>query len=473
MKIDVKGRDALWSYIATFLSMGSGIIIVPLILRYLNDEEVAIYYIFTSLSAIALLFDFGFSPSIARSITYAWSGADKLWKQGVEKTTSSAPNFKLMNKVIVTCKIIYTTLAFAALLLCLSIGTLYVKYVTRHNFNYIVCISWVIYAFAIFLNILYSYYSVFLRGVGAVEKVNKATVLAKSIQLILSFITLLNGVGLIGVAFSYLLYGISFRFLAKYWFYSYEKIGEKLKANKDNDGLRDIREILDTIWPNTWKDGLVTLSNYLLNQATTVIASLFLSLQQTGIYSLNVQLTSVIATVAATIYTTYQPALQSAYANRDKEMQRKYMSLIVASYVIAFTVGMMLLVTIGVPFVEMMKPTYKIDFCVLLCIGIYQFLLKYRNCYTSYISTTNRLIYYKSFLFSAVICVILSFLFSGLLDYGVYGLIFAQLFSQIMYNAWKWPLLVHKELELDSIDIFRIGCNEMISLVFQKKRGKR
>lgn len=470
MKVNVKKKDALWSYIATFLSMGASIIIMPLILRYLSDEEVAIYYIFTSLSAIALLFDFGFSPSIARSMMYAWSGANNLLKQGAEVASSPEPNFKLMNKVIIACKVIYTILASLALILCLLFGTLYIKYVTQDEFNYSVCISWIIYAFAIFLNILYSYYSVFLRGVGAVEKVNKATILAKSIQLAMSLITLLNGGGLIGVAFSYLLYGTIFRFLAKYWFYSFEGIGKRLKANTESSGIRAAREILLTIWPNTWKDGLVAVSNYLLEQATIIIASLFLTLQQTGIYSLSVQLTSVIATIAATIYTTYQPALQSAYINRDRETQCKYMSLIIVSYILTFIIGMILLIIIGIPVIELIKPTYKIDICVLLCIGIYQFLLKYRNCYTSYISTTNRLIYYKAFLFSAIICAIFSGLFSGLFDMGVYGLILAQLFSQIMYNVWKWPKLVHEELGLNSMDIFRIGCSEIKNLVLKKKK---
>lgn len=470
MKIRINRKDAIWSYIGTALSMGANLLILPFILVFLSDDAIALYYIFTNLSAIATLFDFGFSPSIARSMAYAWSGAKSIEATGVGEINEDGPNYLLMSKLVSTCKIIYFAIAMVALILSLTAGTFYVSFVTRANEQPEVMISWLIYAVAIFLNILFSYYSVFLRGVGAVAKINIATIVARLVQIVLCVALLFVGMGLIGVAVAYLAYGFIFRFLANIWFYKYEGIGEKLKENKALVSRDDIVNLIKAMWPNTWRDGLVTLSNYLLNQATTIIASIYLSLQQTGVYSLCVQLTTAIATVAVTMYTAYQPALQSAYANRDTQTQRKYMSIVMVTFDAVFLLGMAALVIIGVPFIQWLNPNYVISIPMLIGVGLCQFVLKYRDCYTSFISTTNRIIYTKAFVVSALICVGLSLLLSGVFHMQALGLIIAQLVSQIVYNAWHWPRLVHKELGMSVSSIIPDGIDGIKDLIFNRRR---
>lgn len=464
LNIIVKKSDIFWGYFATVLSLGLNIIIVPLVLYFLDDNETALYYIFTSLSAIATLFDFGFSPSIARAMAYAWSGSHELVKTGASQGNDVEPNYQLMVSVIHACKIIYTLLAFTALLLSLTLGTYYVKYITKEysNSQYVIC--WMIYATAIFLNILYSYYSVFLRGVGAVAEINKSTVFAKLAQLIICIVLLFSGAGLLGVSIAYLIFGFLFRLIAKHYFYHYKGIGGKIKSLQKVFGYSEVKSIIKTMWPNTWRDGIVTISNYFLNQATTVFASLFVSLQDTSVFSLCVQLTMLLSTVSGTMYTTCQPALQSAFVSKDIEAQRKYMSLVLVSFVSIFFIGMVVLCTIGNSIITWIKPSYSLPLLLLLGEGFYQFLLKHRNCFTAFISSTNRLIYWKSFAFSAVVCVVLSLLFSGLFKLGAYGLILAQLFSQLIYNAWYWPLFVYRELNITVIQMFKLGIRELKKL---------
>ena len=472
MNIKVSKRDTIWSYVGVALSMGANLIMLPIILLKLSEDAIALYYIFSSISAIALLLDFGFSPSIARSMAYAWSGANELKKTGIEKISLSDPNYILIRKIITTCKIIYCSLSMAALALCSSIGTFYILRVLDEKVLPEYIISWIVYSIAIFLNILFSYYSVFLRGVGAVAEINKATIYARVIQIVLCYILLLSGTGLIGVSIAYLLYGFSFRFLANVWFYQYKDIGKnlrKLPKIDQKNRINDAVELLKIIWPNTWRDGLVTVSNYFLNQASTIIASLYLSLYETGVYSLAVQLTSAIAQIAGTMYTTYQPAPQSAYANRDENSQKKYMSVIITTYIALYIAGMFALVLIGLPLIKIVKPSYDLSLGLILGVGIYQFVLKYRNCYTSYISTTNRLIYTWAFVVSAIICVILSILLCGYFGIGITGLIVAQIISQLIYNAWRWPILVHKELEYSFIVTFKLGINTFKSFLIKKQ----
>ena len=64
--------------------MGSNFLMLPMIIFYMNDSMVGLWYVFASIGTIATLFDFGFSVTFARNITYCWSGANKLKKEDVE-----------------------------------------------------------------------------------------------------------------------------------------------------------------------------------------------------------------------------------------------------------------------------------------------------------------------------------------------------------------------------------------------------
>lgn len=465
MKINLSKKDIIWSYIGTILSMGANLLMLPFLMYYLDDDTLGLWYIFASIGAIATLFDFGFGVTFARNVTYAWAGAKELKKEGVEFTQNSEPDYNLMKKVLKTCKIIYGIIAGTALLLLLTLGTGYVVFVSRELSGYTHIIAWLIYAVAVFLNLYYGYYASFLRGVGDVAQANKNTVWARLIQIVLMVALLLMRFGLIGACVAYLAYGTIFRLLGKHYFYKYKGIGKNLSKVKDEPSWNEIKDMIGIVWHNAWRDGAISLCNYCCNQVSTLICSAYLSLAETGTYSIGVQIASAIATIAGTLYNTYQPELQVAYISADKDKMRKTMSMIVVSFVYLFFLGTVSFCIVGVPLLKLIKPSAVVSIPVLLGLCLYQFILKYRNCYTSYFSCTNRIIYVGGFTVSAVLCVGLSFIAIGPLNMGVWGLIIAQIISQAVYNLWKWPLLGHKELGLSIKDMLHIGSRETITLL--------
>lgn len=462
MKINLSKKDIIWSYIGTIISMGANLIMLPFLMHYLDEDRIGMWYVFASIGAIATLFDMGFAVTFARNITYCWSGAKHLKKENVEFVENSEPDFKLMKEVLSTCKIIYGILAGAALLFLLTIGTGYISYVSRGLTGTTHLIAWVIYVIAVFLNLNYGYYASFLRGVGAVDRANKNTVVARIMQIVLTIILLFLGAGIIGACIAYLVYGTLFRFLGKHYFYNYQGIGDKLAEIEDKIDRSCVKEMLRIAWHNAWRDGMISICNYFCNQASTVICSMYLLLSQTGVYSIGVQIASAIAQIAGTLYNAYQPELQSSYINKDEKKTRRMMSMIVMSFVYLFVLGTIAFLVVGIPFLRIVKPTAVVSVPVLLGLCIYQFILKFRNCYTSYFSCTNRIIYMNGFIISAILCVILSLIAIGIFDLGVWGLIGAQIISQAVYNLWKWPRLAHCELKLSSGEMVCIGTKECI-----------
>lgn len=464
MKIETTRKDIIWNYIGVLVSFGYGIVMMPFSVYFLDSDTLGLWYVFQSIGAIAVLLDFGFSPTFGRNINYCWSGATQLKKEGAVFSENSEPDFRLMKKVLKTCKFIYGIISAAALVLLLTAGSGYVLYVTDFENAKVFLTAWVIYAAAVFMNIYFGYCGSFLRGVGAVAENNKAVVTGRVIQIVLTIVLLACGFGIIGCSVAYLSYGVTFRSLANRKFYKYKNIGKRLDEVKEKVEKAQIKEMFSVIWHNAWRDGLVSLSSYLLSQASTIICSLFLTLAQTGVYSLTMQVASVISNVASALYSTQTPVMQSAYVTKDEAKMKRAFSVSVVSYIVIFIVGIIGFSTVGIPLLRIIKPDEPVTVALALGVGLSQFVIHFRNCYTSYFSCTNRLPYVRSLVFSSVFSVALSALLMGAFDLGLIGLIASQIISQAIYNLWVWPVKVHREMKLSFGGMFK----ECVSLIKSK-----
>ena len=379
MEIKLTKRDIIWSYIGTILSMGMNFIMLPFLMYFLDGDMLGLWYVFASIGALATLFDFGFGVTFARNITYAWSGARQLKKEGVNFSENIAPDFVLIKKILSTCKIIYGIIAGVSVFALLTVGTYYGSYISREVSGGHQLFAWFIYSVGVFLNLYYGYYASFLRGVGNVAQANKNTVYARVIQLFLMIVLLVSGFDLLGVCIAYLAYGTVFRLLGKKYFYQYKNIGYELSRLKKKIPRGEIWEMVGIVWHNAWRDGLISFSNYFCIQASTIICSFYLSLAETGAYSIGVQLATAIAVIAGTMYNTYQPELQSAYVLNDRAKMCKIMSVIVMSFVYLYLAGILLFCIGGLPILQFIRPSATVCYSVLQGICAYQFLLLFRH----------------------------------------------------------------------------------------------
>lgn len=446
MDIKVSQSDVIWSYLGIIFSFAASVITLPMVIYFLDSETLGLWYVFAGIGSVTILFDFGFTVTFARNITYCWSGATKLKKEGIAGEVSAEPDYRMMKDILFTCKRIYLIISLFALILLVSIGTCYIIYLSKSIPGNTHIISWLIYAFSAFLNLYYNYFDSFLRGVGAVKKANQNRVYARSIQLLAIVFLLQIGWGILGLAIAYLSYGVVFRFLGKYYFYRFQGIGEKLREIKEPTEKSVMNKLFKTVWYNAWRDGMVSISIYLSGQVSVIICSFYLSLTDTGIYSIGLQIANVVGSLASTLYITYQPALQSNLIKNNLYEVRKIMSTILKVYILSFVIGVFGVMVFGLPLLKLIKPDVIIDSPLMLGILFCQFILNYRDCYTSYFSCTNRLIYMPSFLISSCTCVLLSIIFLQFYEMKIWGLIISQLASQIIFNAWYWPYKAHREL---------------------------
>ena len=119
--IKINKSDIAWAYVGNFFRVAANIILLPLVLKFLSDDELGIWYVFGSISQIVVILDFGFAATLSRNISYTWCGVDSLQKENIsENINNKETNFEYLKLVLQTCKIIYSVIALIALLFLLS-----------------------------------------------------------------------------------------------------------------------------------------------------------------------------------------------------------------------------------------------------------------------------------------------------------------------------------------------------------------
>ncbi len=452
MKLD---KNLLWNYIGFGISLGVNVILLPLVIKYLNKDELGLWYVFLSIGSFVTMVDFGFSPQIARFITYAYAGTDNLQKEGVIISSKREPNFILLHKLLSASHKLYLYLSFLVLILLMTIGTYYIYSISKTLPIINVFTAWFLFCIATFINILYCYYGAFYRGIGNFIDINKALLISKGIQIICTLIGLYYGFGIVAVAFAFLLSGIIFRFYLALKLNSFKR-----KYFLFKNSIVQGSNTLSTIWHNSWREGIVMLSRYLIIQSNTILCSLYIGLSDTAAYALAIQILTIISSISLIHFTTNLPLLNTNQVTNNTNNKYKLLSKLWVSFVISFFFLLLMLYSIGLPIIEYLKPGIMLTKPLLTFISIYIFLETNQSFFTSYISTSNKLPYVYPYLLSACLGVMLSILLLENTNLGIFGIILAHFLTQLIYNNWIWPYHVLKEFHTNIYYLFTNGIKQ-------------
>lgn len=303
--IEIGKSDVVWSYISKFLGMASGVLVLPFILNKLSPEEIGLNYLMLTIGSMVYLLDFGFSPQFGRNITYAFSGAEELVKEGFsQKQISDTPNFRLVFVVISTAKMVYKRMSILVLFLMLVFGTYYIYYVTL-GFTKVsnALLIWVIYSFSVYFNVYFNYYSSLLTGRGLIKENSISTILSKVTYIFLTLVLIYLDFGLLSIVVANFISPFVQRF------YSYKKFYDnELKENLPREiGKEEVQQTFNVIWYNARKLGLTFVGAYVINKMNMFVVGLYLPLAVTASYGLMVQLGTTVVTVASVSFVSFLP----------------------------------------------------------------------------------------------------------------------------------------------------------------------
>ena len=136
MEIQIHKDDVIWSYLGNFFQYFTSIIILPIVLSSLTKGELGLWYTFASIGILATYLDFGFSTTLVRNITYAWSGAKTIKRKGIDKIDADSEiDILFLDQIIFTCRLVCLLVAVFAIVIMLACGIPYIIYISEGTVN--------------------------------------------------------------------------------------------------------------------------------------------------------------------------------------------------------------------------------------------------------------------------------------------------------------------------------------------------
>jgi O-antigen/teichoic acid export membrane protein len=447
MIINIGRKDVIWNYAATFLQIAAQAVLLPFILRFLPAETVGIWTIFASIIALVLLLDFGFSPSFTRNVTYILSGVKTLKAEGFEAADNenAEVDYGLLKGLINVMRFFYSRVALVLFVVLLSAGTYYVFTLLKTytgNRNEII-IAWFILCLVNSYLLYTFYYDALLLGMGLIKRSKQIIIIGQSLYLLVSIGLIFSGFGLIAITSAQAVSVILRRIL------TYRAIYTKdLKNKLENVVAHERKTIFKAVYPNAVKMGLVGVGAVLALQSQPIIGSLYLSLETIASYGITKQLLNVLGVVGMVYFNTYLPkVIQYRVQNNMAAIKNVYIKSCFFLLAI-FILGGLILIFCGVWGMNIIgsKTPLLPKLYISIALVIY-FLEVNHGLAAGFLLSKNKVPFFRSSIIFGVLTVILLFLFLKYLNMGVLSLIFAGGIAQVVYNNWKWPLEVIKEIK--------------------------
>jgi O-antigen/teichoic acid export membrane protein len=471
MSIKATRGDIVWSYLGTFMKYGLNILILPILLRLLSNEEVGMWYVFSSVGALVNLLDFGFAPTISRNISYCWSGVKSLVSVGIADSDEkeSAPNYELLYKVIFSSRRIYLYISTFCIFILLTVANYYISSLSIDmDIQKRVTAAWVIYCAGIFFNMYFSYLTAALIGIGKIKESQKVIIISNIAYTIVLFIGLQYGLGLIALAVAFLVSGLSIKVLSHRILYGDQqfRLVKRYDCKVEKGFYKDTIKIM---WHNAYKLGVVSIGTYLVSQSSVLICSKYFGLSVTASYGLSLQIFSLIGGFASVFMRSYVPAMNYARVHNEKEALLKYFSVAIVVSYISYAACGVFVIFFGNGILSLIgSSTPLLSRGFLSFMFLYLFLEFNHGTFATFITTKNEVPYmYPSILsgFAVVIIAFLTVKFTGL---GLWGLLFAQFIVQISYNNWKWPIVALKELNISIRELLFNGIVNIKKVLYKE-----
>lgn len=461
--IDINRKDIFWNYLATFFKLFSSLLLIPLILHKMPTPVVGIWNIFLTISSFLALVDFGFNSSFTRNITYIFSGVQQLSAigHGVNAMDNKSYNTSLLKGTIQAMRQFYLRLSGIIFLILITIGTIYIRqilktYTGNHNEIYI---AWFLFVMINTYNLYTLYYEALLLGAGLIKRSKQIIVIGQVLYLLLAATLILLGFNLIAIVSAQILSILIIRYLSYKTIFT-PSFNESISASSTDDS----REIFKSIMPNAIKMGITSLGGFMVQKSAILIGSLYLTLPQIASYGVTVQIINVIGTIALIYHTTYLPKITQLRVLGDKN---KISILYIKGkiiYVGLFLIGAILFYFLG-PFVlEFIKSnTTLVSDRVMILLLLLAFIENNIIMASNIILSKNDVPFYKASLISGFVIVLFLFLSFQHTQLGILSMVIVPLVVDILYQGWKWPLEVVKDLDI-KMGQYRQGFFELFKI---------
>ena len=300
MKPDI--NDFVWNYIAQIISIGGGIIALPLVLKYWDVVVIENYLILITLMGLYVIIDGGLRINLVRIAAFAKSGRIPIYgstRDYVLENISSLQLFNVVNKLVAQISWIGGFIIFL-------LGSIYL-YQTSTNGSYLSSIFiWILLSIS---QILFSRnigVIGLLQGIGKIALANKIVAAFKGGILLSCVFAVLFGFSLTGFAGGVFFCSVIVYFISREIFSRQIEVipGRNKNIDLSKNDTNQIRELVLKPSLRLW---VVQVGAFLINRGNILVAGLVLGVMESSAFMLSIILISVVANLASTVVLVYLP----------------------------------------------------------------------------------------------------------------------------------------------------------------------
>lgn len=430
---------------STVLGLGSSVLLLPFVLRYLSEEHVGLWFVFNTIVSFSQIIEGGYQTTLVRNFGYVHGGARELAKDGlILPTHVSGIDVRLMSSLLCSARLVCTYMALAVVLALIVLGSVYIcTIMPEGQSTRIPLIAWILFSFGYIISVKYGYISYLLLGQGNISEAQQSIAAPKAIQFILGAVALVFGMGLIGLGLAALIGNIFGRWIA--WYYFRRHVPKELRYAK-SDRSQSLK-LIGVVSHNAYKIIIVALGTFLIQRSNILIASSLLGLSITVSYGLTTTVYGAINTISIAILQARLPQINALQISAQRSRLREIYGEISLVALAIFLVSTLSLIFFGEQVLGFISNrTHLIDTYPLCFFGLFYLFELNNGLVVTYLSSTNRIPYVKSIIVSGLAIVVLSITLCLTTSLGVWSLLLSQAIVQFAYNNWKWPYEAIKHL---------------------------
>ncbi|MFD1601606.1 O-unit flippase-like protein [Flavobacterium artemisiae] len=449
MIIQIDKFDIIWTYLSKFLRIGQGLILLPLILRFLPTDQISIWALFSTITALISVFDLGFSNVFSRNLTQILSGKKvKLLDEGSsDDRNEDTLDLYSLKKLIIIMKKFYGYISLLLLLLLVTIGTYYIYYIGKDVENKTqLYFSWAFLIGSSILNFFYNYLTIILESKGLIKETQKISVYGIMLSMVFAIVGIFMGYGLIAITFSGFISVLFNRF------FLYRLYSKEIRPMIPNKIFAFDVSYFKEIWSVTYKVSIASISSIAIYRSGIIIISLFLPLKEAGIFAFSMNLAFILSEVSFMYFYTHLPQVNSMVFHHDNSGLKKiFLSSIIMSFFSLF-LGGFVLVFLGDYILHFIGskmtliPAIPFSFVILILL-----LDQIQNMSTFILFSENKLNYMWPYAISATIIILSTLILCKLMPIYL-SVILPQFLIQLSFNYWFWPKQIFDKLEVKITD---------------------
>jgi len=438
----ILNNATLMSWASYFVQFGSVLFVFPLLIKVYSAEEQNLWWMLNTIVGLAMLADSGFGAVLLRGVAYFNTGADYLPRNKEEfekkrENLSFEPNVNKLADLLTTSNRIYSYLSLFMLLILIVAGPLILMNIMKMANQRID--FWVAYFLLIpncVIMIMTVRWRSFLRGLGFIAKearINTNIGVVRLIGFIIVLLLKLPPVYL--VACMVVETGFRFFFLRNLVYKWFREKDKKIEHKRYFD-----KEIFDSLWTATWKEGLIQWGNYLLGSGNSIIMAQISNAQLMANFLLTTRVLNIIASISEITLFSNIPKIYKFAAKNDRQSMKinaaGYMFLGLSIMITAY----LLLIVFGNPALSLLnKDSRLVPMGILILMILTQVLDSHSTFHAGIYISTNHVPFVIPTLVTGI--VILGGGFLIVPKFGLMGIIVLKFVGQLAFNNWYSVIL--------------------------------